>query len=332
MTAESSSNRGAICVRRADRSDDEAVISVCAEALDWSDGGVDAEFFAWKHRDSPFGPSPIWVAEDAGQVIGVRAMMSWELVRGTERLQMARAVDTATLPSHQGRGIFSRLTRTAVDELTSSGVAAVFNTPNDKSRPGYMKLGWSDLGRAPVTVRPRTPLALVAMARSRTAADKWGQPTDCGLDPTDALADAELIGDVVDRCRPPTRWSTPLSVDYLRWRTGFGPLQCRIAPLGGSLERGFIVFRLRRRGSIRQLSLLHVVAPGRAAEVRRAVGVLLRRTEADVALASGFELGLPVAMVPLPLAGPRLTWRPLARTGIPAPGDLDLPLGALELF
>lgn len=324
---------GTLSVRRAVDRDGPAVTAVCAEALAWNDGPVDAAFFAWKHGSNPFGRSPIWVVEDEGRIVGVRAMMCWTLARGAERRLMARAVDTATLPSHQGRGIFSTLTRAAVDELTADGVAAIFNTPNDRSRPGYLKLGWHELGRAPVTVRPRNPAALVAMARSRTAADKWGVPTDHGLDPGEALADDELISRLIDRIPPPTSWATPLSLAYLRWRTSFEPLQCRVEPIGGRLERGFIVFRLRRRGSLRQLSLLHVVAPGAGAgEVRRTVGSLLRRTGSDVALASGGEPGASAALVPLFRAGPRLTWRPLAVPDVPEVGDLSLPLGALELF
>jgi len=60
-----------------------------------------------------------------------------------------RAVDTATLPAAQGRGVFTRLTTTAVDELREQGVDFVFNTPNDRSRPGYLKMGWQVVGRVP---------------------------------------------------------------------------------------------------------------------------------------------------------------------------------------
>ncbi len=35
----------------------------------------------------------------------------------------------------------------AVDELTTDGVDAIVNTPNDKSRPGYLEMGWPEVGR-----------------------------------------------------------------------------------------------------------------------------------------------------------------------------------------
>jgi hypothetical protein len=211
-------------------------------------------------------------------------------------------------------------------------VSAVFNTPNDKSRPGYLKMGWETIGRVPVVIRPRSPLALGAVVRSRTPAEKWGLPTGAGLDPAEAFLDAEPVERALAGARLPDRWSTPLSVAYLRWRTGFEPLACRVQPLGRSIEGGFIVFRLRRRGALRQLSVLHVVGPGHRSPVRRTIARLLRETGADVAMASGGSLGLRAGLVALPAAGPLLTWRRLAGDERPAMRDLHLPLGAIELF
>ena len=261
-------------------------------------------------------------------------MMRWRLVRPDGRkLALARAVDTATLPSHQGRGIFTKLTMTAVEHLTASGTDAIFNTPNDKSRPGYVKMGWEVCGRAPVRVRPRSIPALVAMARSRTSADKWGEPTSVGLAPAEAFEDRRAVEGAIGAMAPTDRWSTPLSVDYLRWRTAFEPLACRVEPIGSDLSRGLVVFRIRQRGSIRQLSILHAIAPGGERGVRPTIARLLRQTGCDVALSSGGSLGLASGMVPLPSTGPILTWRMLAdRSGVPSMDQLSLDLGTIELF
>jgi GNAT superfamily N-acetyltransferase len=324
-------------VRLAEPGDLPSIIGVCAQALDWPDDGLNEAFFTWKHVDNPFGRSPIWLAEDASEggrrLAGVRAMMRWELHRpGRQPMPVTRAVDTATLPRYQGRGIFTDLTMAAVAELEAGGVGAVFNTPNDKSRPGYLKMGWEQVGKVPVVVRPRSPRALVAMARSRTPADKWGLPTEAGMAAADAFADPEPIERALSEASWPDRWSTPLTVDYLRWRTSFDALECRVEPVGRSLADGFIVFRVRQRGALHQLSLLHVVSPNRPPVIRRVIARLLRATGADVAMASGSSLGLRAGMVVLPAAGPILTWRRLASDEMPSPADLDLPLGVVELF
>jgi GNAT superfamily N-acetyltransferase len=324
-------------VRRAEASDLPEIIDVCGRALDWPDDGVNAGFFSWKHVENPFGPSPIWLAEDGEgsdrRIVGVRAMLRWELKRaGGDPQPMTRAVDTATLPEHQGRGIFTRLTMAAVEQLSADGVSAVFNTPNDKCRPGYLKMGWETIGRVPVTVRPRSPLTIAAMVRSRTAADKWGTPTEAGVDAAEAFAEPDGVERALANDRTTGRWSTPLSVEYLRWRTAFTPLHCRVEPLGPSIDRGFVVFRVRRRGALRQLSVLHVVSPDRGRSVGRAIAHLLRQSGADLAMSSGGELGIGAGMLPFPSTGPILTWRPLAEPEIPGGADLRLPLGTIELF
>ena len=117
-----------------------------------------------------FGASPIWLAEIDGQIAGYRAFMRWELVDASGRLWRAvRAVDTATHPDFQRRGIFSRLTMHAVEEMRDEGGDIVFNTPNTQSRPGYLKMGWIDVGRLPVAIRPTSVSSTLAAGGSSNA-------------------------------------------------------------------------------------------------------------------------------------------------------------------
>ena len=84
-----------------------------------------------------------------------RTFLRWEFARSDDtRLRAVRAVDTATDPEFQGRGIFTRLTLHGVSELQEEGVAIIFNTPNAKSLPGYLKMGWKVIGRPRVCVMP----------------------------------------------------------------------------------------------------------------------------------------------------------------------------------
>jgi GNAT superfamily N-acetyltransferase len=186
---------GSIDIRRAGPADLAEIIDVCGQALGWDPTKPNDAFFRWKHLENPFGESPMWVATDGDSIVAVRAMMRWRFRHhpSNEVMNVVRAVDTATLPSHQGQGLFTKLTMAAVEELTAEGVAAVFNTPNAKSRPGYLKMGWVELGRVPIRVRPRTPMALVKMARSRVPADKWGEPSTIGLEPRQTFGNAERL-------------------------------------------------------------------------------------------------------------------------------------------
>jgi GNAT superfamily N-acetyltransferase len=147
------------------------------ELLDACLGGGPAgrrppELFRWKHLDNPFGTSFLLLAAADGRLVGLRAFMRWQFLAGGRVVSAARAVDTATHPDFQGMGIFTRLTLAALDEVRGQ-VDLVFNTPNAKSRPGYLKMGWREVGRVPVTVRVRRPLRLL---RGRRPGAEAGQP------------------------------------------------------------------------------------------------------------------------------------------------------------
>ena len=74
----------------------------------------------------------------------------------------SRAVDTATLPEWRGKGVFSRLTMRLVEQMQNEGVSFVYNTPNGKSMPGYLKMGWAPVTRIPLWIRPIHVSRLIA--------------------------------------------------------------------------------------------------------------------------------------------------------------------------
>ena len=113
------------------------------------------ELFSWKHFENPFGPSIGLIAEADDRIVGLRAFMRWALqwVDGSI-IQCVRAVDTATHPEYQRRGIFRTLTNEGLEIAAASGVDLVFNTPNEKSGPGYLEMGWRRVGPIGALVRP----------------------------------------------------------------------------------------------------------------------------------------------------------------------------------
>jgi GNAT superfamily N-acetyltransferase len=175
-----------VTVRPASEHDLPAIFAVARRSLGWEDGPATEQHFAWKHFENPFGPSPMWVAEVGERIAGFRTFLRWEFCTGTGEVRRAvRAVDTATDPDFQGRGIFTTLTLGALDELRADGVDFVFNTPNDQSRPGYLKMGWQVIGRLPLAVRPTHLTGLVQIARARLPATRGALPTTAGPGPRD---------------------------------------------------------------------------------------------------------------------------------------------------
>lgn len=99
------------------------------------------EGFLWKHYYNPFGQSYGRVACDNDNIVGVRMFMFWEFRKGQQIIKAIRPVDTITHPDYRGRGIFKKLTLEGLEEC-SGNYDLVFNTPNENSLPGYIKMGW----------------------------------------------------------------------------------------------------------------------------------------------------------------------------------------------
>ena len=322
-----------IGVRRVNGDDRPAVLALLADSLGWDRDATFAEFFEWKHSQNPFGASPAWVALDGDDVIGFRTFLRWEFEHPDGRVRRAvRAVDTATSPAYQGRGIFRALTMRAVEELAAEGVDFVFNTPNDKSRPGYLRMGWSTVGRLPIVARVGGVGSALRMRASRVPAERWPVATTAGAAAPDLLAD-ERIETLLGAIGPATGLRTARTPAYLRWRYGLTALGYRAIAIDDDPTAGIAIFRVRRRGEATEAGISDVLVPrADPAATRRLLARVARETRADYAI----RLGRPMlrgGYLPFPRQGPILTWRPLADPAAAPPlADLDLSLGDVELL
>lgn len=317
-------------IRTAVPEDESAVLELFRQTLGWKDDDPNEDFFRWKHQTNPFGPSPAWLALHDGRVVGYRTFLRWRFLTDDDKeIRAVRAVDTATHPDYQGLGIFRTLTLRGVAELTLAGDGIVFNTPNDQSRPGYLKMGWSVARRLPIGLLPR-PTSLLKVARAAVPADLWSQPSTVGLDAAEAFTDI-AVADALLRHAPRTGVRTKRSPQYLAWRTSLRPLHYRLLLASeNDPAQGGLVFRLRRRGEALEAAVIEQLVPDRITGARL-VGRLLKETGADYAI--GLRTGPSAGLIPVPLRGmgPLLTTRPLA-SAPPAPSVWRLTLGDVELF
>ena len=324
-----SKDRPDLEVRAARDDDDAGIISLLSAAHGWMPGDPNEAFLHWKHRASAFGRSPAWVSLHEGKVVGYRTFLRWQFRDGEDRVVRAvRAVDTATDPAYQRQGIFRSLTLQGVAELTLAGDELVFNTPNDQSRPGYLKMGWNVVRRLPVGVLPAGPRSAAAMLHSRVPAALWSETTTSGLDAAEALADGGVAEALLQHA-PAKGFRTHRSPEYLTWRTSFAPLRYRVLLASPSdPAEGGIIFRLRRRGDAVEAAVIEQLVPDRRTGIRL-VRRMLRESGADYAI--GLRTGPAAGLLPLPGQGPLLTTRALAGSP-PSPKSWLLTLGDVELF
>jgi GNAT superfamily N-acetyltransferase len=313
-------------VREASDDDLPEVLELLQSSLGWVPDAQYADFYRWKHHDNPFGRSPAWVAVDGDRIVGLRVWLRWRFTRSGRTWEAVRAVDTATHPKYQGRGIFRLLTTSSLESLREEGVAYVFNTPNEQSRPGYLKMGWIEVGKLPTAVRFRSPVAAAKAVKARVPADKWSLPTEAGSSALEILADNDEVARLV-AALPADRIRTDIDAGVLRWRYGFEPLRYR----GVREADGIGLFRLRRRGPAVECVVGHLLAPDDATR-----GKLLTR----IARVSGADQVVQITdrpyrrggFFPLPGGGPVLTWRALTESDAPSLEAWDLTMGDIELF
>jgi GNAT superfamily N-acetyltransferase len=152
--------------RPALEADIPAIVSLLRLSLGETLMAKSEAFWRWKHINNPFGPSPVLLAEEGDTLVGVRAFMRWEWTLNGSVIKAVRAVDTATHPDFQGKGIFKKLTLLSVERCQGEGVQFIFNTPNAISMPGYLKMGWHEHGRMPISVFPVLPRFKKCVPRS----------------------------------------------------------------------------------------------------------------------------------------------------------------------
>ncbi len=280
------------------------------------------EQWGWKHEINPFGESIVLVATAGERIAGVRAFMRWRLVapEGVV-LECVRPVDTATHPDFERRGIFRTLTMEALELARDKGVHLVFNTPNARSGAGYLSMGWKEVGKIGVLVRPRVGRAVSPSEQTAPAL-------------TGVLPDGVVFRpvDVVDR--PPRGLRTERTPAYQQWRFESHPtVRYALVPS----DEGGAAVRAGIRGSRVELVLSDLLGAADGRLVRR-----VARSSRARYVAGFFSKGSPErraaiagGMIPVPgVQALTLVARPLTSIDIDVHdlGCWDIATSDLELL
>ncbi|MGH2806425.1 MAG: GNAT family N-acetyltransferase [Actinomycetota bacterium] len=308
-------------------------------------GTRSADFFRWKHVENSFGRSFMLVAVADDAIVGLRAFMRWRFRAGGRIYRGVRAVDTATHPDHQGRGIFSKLTTRALEEMKGDA-DFVFNTPNAASRAGYLKMGWQPVGTFPVSVHVRRPLAFARGMRHLKDVTESARPRPEPSAPraAEVLADTERVAALIDAARfDDGTFRTDVDVAHLQWRYGAAPsLDYRAVTIpDGSNFAGLAIFRVRSRGPLWETTIAELIArPGDAATTRRLLRAATKAAAVDhvtcrfTVPGEMSRAGVPTGFVPSPV-GVGFVVRAIDGAITPdatALGSWSLRLGDLEVF
>ncbi|RKT45582.1 GNAT family N-acetyltransferase [Thiocapsa rosea] len=97
------------------------------------------------------------VAEVRDRIVGVQPMNLFPYVDGPEALLGGMLTGVAVHPDFRRQGIFTGLIEACEAAAWRRGAAFVTTMPNDQSRPGFVKMGYVDLGRRRLLMRLLRP-------------------------------------------------------------------------------------------------------------------------------------------------------------------------------
>ena len=237
----------------------------------------------WKHWNNPFGESPCLVYVENGKIVGLRTFLRWHWRANSRILTAVRAVDTATHPNWQGKGLFSRLTTTLLESMRSSETCFVFNTPNSSSLPGYLKMGWRIVTRVPLMIRPLRPFSMLWRSAVRSKSGRSNME--------ESWPSANTFQDCLDRILSDRAagagMHTVRSMDHFRWRYRQIPgIEYSAFADFREDQAALIVGRERSRKHWQELSISELLFTSQG--MKSGIHVLqemLSRTSADYAIA-----------------------------------------------
>ncbi|MEP6594739.1 MAG: GNAT family N-acetyltransferase [Ginsengibacter sp.] len=199
--------------------DKPAIIELLKKSLGESLIPKSEKLWCWKHEENPFGKSYVLVAEENKDLIGVRAFMQWQWQWKGNIYKAIRAVDTATHPEHQGKGIFKKLTLQQAEICKQQGVHFVFNTPNKQSKPGYLKMGWMEQGKLPVKLKLTQPVSGFFKSSNKKKENQTNEPAEILWKWNNKMP--YLLDNHVSKKE---RLTTLISSNYISWRYTNNPL------------------------------------------------------------------------------------------------------------
>jgi GNAT superfamily N-acetyltransferase len=324
-------------IRPATSKDKAAIIDLLRKSLGESTIPKSEALWTWKHEENPFGNSYVLLAEENEELIGLRAFMQWEWQWNEKRYRTIRAVDTATHPEHQGKGIFKKLTLEQLERCRKDNIRFVFNTPNNQSMPGYLKMGWQVQGKMPLKVKALSPVRTAfrlllkskPVTSSTSSANEWNLMLK-SFEKQQALQIAGL--------------HTPWSISYVQWRYANNPL----FPYSFITDNKnyILIYRIKEHSRFSELRLTDFYLFNKDRAVKKDISSKLKqaahKSSADLLTISGRQMlayknYLPsFGPIPIRNAGPSITLRDITATDefdtLMKIENWSYSMGDLELF
>lgn len=127
-------------IRKYDIRDKAQIISLLS--TEWN---FNVELFNWKYEINPFSDKPYaYVCLNKGKIIGFRGFFEMNYQLENRLIKVLSPSDVFVSKDFRRKGIFSKMNSFALDDIKRSSISPIFLnlSSNEKSTPGYIKMGW----------------------------------------------------------------------------------------------------------------------------------------------------------------------------------------------
>jgi GNAT superfamily N-acetyltransferase len=193
------------------------------------------EWYRWKFHSLQSDPSSYeFAAFESGELVGYYAALPFPYRIGSEHVLCGMVCDVMSAPKAQGKGVFTKLGRHALAELSKRNVVLTSGYPIRKAViPGHLKVGWKIAFQLPIflkVVRSRELLRRFRMSVLAPVLDSvlrgiyrlrhYRRHTQAViLDRDEFLARGDYPR-FLERWLETTPNALVKSQEFLRWRTG----------------------------------------------------------------------------------------------------------------
>jgi len=220
------------------------------------DVALNAAYLEWKHEHNPYVETPlIHLALYGGQVVGMRGMYGakWQIGHPCQTFLGLCAGDSVIAPDHRNRGLFTKITRAALDDLTNSNYTYIFNlSANSVTFLGSLATGWRGIGplqtvqrrcanSLPSSVSPEEPHPFYFFDRNGAGSRGEASP-HVSVEPTPR---PEAMAELIERMGADGRIRHVRDQQYFAWRFQNPRAVYRFLFWEDTRPEGYLVLRRR---------------------------------------------------------------------------------------
>ncbi|MGD1060177.1 MAG: GNAT family N-acetyltransferase [Methanomassiliicoccales archaeon] len=141
--------------------DKEAILSLVHRNLSVA---YSAQRYDWNHKQCPYGKALCWLAkyESTGSFVGSASLFPRRLMINEKPVLAGVIGDFSIDKSHRGYGPAIELLREILSAVGAPGYDLLYETPNERSSPVFFRIGYKEVGRVRVYIKP---LKLVSLPK-----------------------------------------------------------------------------------------------------------------------------------------------------------------------